>query len=75
MFPPKAGELCDKKDKQALCLSYIDIFIITRDSRRLSQDTNYMVEKPYSTIFECFWGLFNASGTHIGFKIGSHIAK
>ena len=30
---------------------------------------------PFSSIFRHFWGLFNASGTQIGFKIGSHLAK
>ena len=42
----------------------------------LRHDTRYMVEKTYNlSQYLGFWGLFDASGTKIGFKIGSNIAK
>ena len=43
----------------------------------LVQDTDYMAEKTFHlrTIFGTFWGLFNASVTHIGFKGCFHIPK
>ena len=47
------------------------LVLVKNDPNRL-----YGLENlPFSSIFRPFWGLFNASGTQIGFKIGSHIAK
>ena len=62
------------------CLwSWIDIFhlvkkplvLVNNDPKRLYGWENL----PFSSIFSPFWDLFNASGIHIGFKIGSYVAK
>ena len=47
------------------------LVVVKNDPNRL-----YGLENlPFSSIFRPFWGLFNAPGTQIGFKIGFLVSK
>ena len=64
-----------------LCLSrstHVIFDLVKKPSVLVKNDPNKLnglENLPFSSIFSPFWGIFNASGTQIGFKIGSHRAK
>ena len=68
---------CVASNSDLLLLLLLLLEGIDRSARDpvLVQDTSYMVEKTYhiAPYLEHFWGLFNASVTHIGFKMSFHI--